>query len=545
MTLATHQPDAAKDADLIADYVATGSDDAFRRLVQRHLRLVYGAARRQIFDPQSADDVTQAVFILLARKAGSVSNPGLLSAWLMAATHYACCDARKAANRRRVHERKAAEMNPSGQGDEPDDETIRLLPLLDGAMCQLRESDRAVVTLRFLEGRSMGEVGAAAGISESAAAKRVERALNKLRGMLGCCGARVPLAGLTVALMAAGEASAGDVSRVTAATMSGTALAAARGLLPGASASVSIAKGAGQIMAIAKAKTVAVVLSAVVVIAGGGGAMVHYLLGQGAGVRTVSDPAVAAGPVASPAIQEAPAAPIEKNVTPPTVNPPSLPPKDLPASMASINGRVKFEGPIPENIKIDMTGVAQCAMQHREPVNQETVVIGKDRGLANVVVSIKREEGRDLPGGMASDPAVLDQVGCQYKPHVVAVMVGQPIVVKNGDAWLHNIHTLPEKNEAQNMAMPTINPGTKLKTPKEVEYFRVKCDVHPWMSAWVAVLDNPYFAVSDAEGKFSLPKGLPDGDYTLHAWHEKFGEQDAALTVKDGCATAEFIFRPR
>lgn len=545
MTVTPPQPDAATDADLIADYVSTGSDDAFRRLVQRHLRLVYGAARRQIFDPQSADDVTQAVFILLARKAGSISNPGLLSAWLMAATHYACCDVRKAANRRRVHERKAAEMKPSSRGNEPEDETIRLLPLLDGAMCQLRESDRAVVTLRFLEGRSMGEVGTAAGISESAAAKRIERALSKLRGILGRRGARVPLVGLTVALMAAGEASAGDVSRVTAATMSGTALAAARGLLPGASASVSIAKGAGQIMAIAKAKTVAVVLSAVVVLGGGGAAIVHYVFGQSAGVRIVSDPVVAAGPIEPPAIPAPPVAPIEKNVAPPTVNPPSPAPKDLPASMASVSGRVKFEGPIPEMMKIAMDGVVQCSMQHREVVYLETAVIGKDRGLANVVVSIKREEGRDLPGGMASDPAVLDQVGCQYKPHVVAVMVGQPIVVKNGDAWLHNIHTLPEKNEAQNMAMPTINPGTKLKTPKEVEYFRVKCDVHPWMNAWVAVLDNPYFAISDAEGKFALPKGLPDGDYTLHAWHEKFGEQDSALTVKDGCATAEFIFRPR
>ena len=159
------QPEASTDADLIADYVSTGSDDAFRQLVERHLRLVYGAARRQMIDPQSADDVTQAAFILLARKAGSISNPGLLSAWLMATTHYACRDARKAANRRRAHERKAAEMNPSIKGDEPEDETSRLLPLLDGAMCQLRESDRAVVTLRFLEGRSMGEVGTAAGIS--------------------------------------------------------------------------------------------------------------------------------------------------------------------------------------------------------------------------------------------------------------------------------------------------------------------------------------------------------------------------------------------
>src|SRR5438105_14315937 len=99
-------------------------------------------------------------------------------------------------------------------------------------------------------------------------------------------------------------------------------------------------------------------------------------------------------------------------------------------SMAQVGGTVKLDGKAPEMAKIDMSGVPQCAQQHSTAVTQEVVVTGADNGLANVVVSIKKEEGVDLPGDIPKDPGVLDQKGCQYIPHVVAVMAGQPIVVK-------------------------------------------------------------------------------------------------------------------
>ena len=211
-------------------------------------------------------------------------------------------------------------------------------------------------------------------------------------------------------------------------------------------------------------------------------------------------------------------------------------------SMAQVTGTVKLDGKAPEMPKIDMSAVAQCGQQHATAVAQETVVVGADNGLANVVISVKKEEGMDLPGDAPKDDAVLDQKGCQYSPHVVAMMQGQKLAVKNSDPFLHNVHTLPEKNEGQNMAQPTVGEA-KLKAPKEAEYFRVKCDVHPWMGAWVAVLDNPYFAVSDKDGKFTLPKGLPDGDYTLHVWHEKFGDQDVKVSVKDGKAESNITVK--
>src|SRR2546421_10568685 len=102
-------------------------------------------------------------------------------------------------------------------------------------------------------------------------------------------------------------------------------------------------------------------------------------------------------------------------------------------ALAEVTGTVKLEGKAPDMPKIDMSAVAQCAQQHGTPVSQETVVVGKDGGLANVVISIKKEEGVDLPGDVPKQPAVLDQKGCQYSPHVVVCMVGQQLQVKNDD----------------------------------------------------------------------------------------------------------------
>jgi plastocyanin len=179
---------------------------------------------------------------------------------------------------------------------------------------------------------------------------------------------------------------------------------------------------------------------------------------------------------------------------------------------------------------------------------EDTVIVGDDGGLANVVVSIKKEEGMTLPGDDSPPqiPAVLDQQGCQYFPHVVAIQVGQPIIVKNNDPFLHNVHSLPERNDPMNKAQPNIDrQGAKAPKLKEPEIFRVKCDVHPWMGAWIAVIDSPFFAITGKDGKFTLPKGLPNGDYTVTIWHEKYGTQEAKLSVKDGRGEVNFTVKAK
>jgi plastocyanin len=254
----------------------------------------------------------------------------------------------------------------------------------------------------------------------------------------------------------------------------------------------------------------------------------------------------AAGPAASALVGSATAntpAAGATAVTPSTTDARPADASAAPPRGATVTGVVKLDGKAPEMARIDMSGVAQCAQQHSMPVTQETVVTGADNGLANVVISIKKEEGMDLPGNVPGNAAVLDQKGCQYVPHVVALMAGQDLKVKNSDPFLHNVHTLPERNQTENKAQPNVDPGTKLKSPKEPEYFRVKCDVHPWMGAWIAVLDNPYFAVSDKDGKFALPPGLPNGSYTITAWHEKYGAQQGKVDVKDGAGTVNFTFK--
>jgi plastocyanin len=127
-------------------------------------------------------------------------------------------------------------------------------------------------------------------------------------------------------------------------------------------------------------------------------------------------------------------------------------------------------------------------------------------------------------------PLVLDQKGCQYRPHVFGVQAGQPIEILNSDATLHNIHAWPQANQEFNM-------GQALQGMKDTHTFTTqeimvpfRCDVHRWMNSFVGVVAHPFFAVTGADGAFSL-KGLPPGTYTIEAWHEKFGTKTASVTI--------------
>lgn len=211
------------------------------------------------------------------------------------------------------------------------------------------------------------------------------------------------------------------------------------------------------------------------------------------------------------------------------------------AASAQVTGKVTLDGKAPEMKDIEMN-VKECADQHPDPVKEETVVVSDKGELANVIVSVKKEEGMDLPGDVPKTPAVLDQKGCQYIPHVLPVMIGQELRVKNDDAFLHNVHALPTANPEFNFGQPNKDPGRKIDPLKIVETFKVKCDVHPWMTAWIRVFDHPYFAASKEDGTFSIA-GVPDGEYTFIAWHEKLGEVEQKGSVAGGKATVDFKFK--
>jgi len=180
-----------------------------------------------------------------------------------------------------------------------------------------------------------------------------------------------------------------------------------------------------------------------------------------------------------------------------------------------------------------------CAKKHSEEVMPEVLVLGEDNALANVMVYVSGGAGGSYPS--PSDAAVLDQRGCRYSPHVISVQTGQPFKILNSDGLLHNVHGLPKVNTAFNKAMPAAVTEADYVFDKE-EVFKIKCDVHPWMGAWVGVFGHPFHGVTGTDGTFSLD-GLAAGTYDIEALHERLGTLTAQVTVADGeISTHDFVF---
>jgi len=195
-----------------------------------------------------------------------------------------------------------------------------------------------------------------------------------------------------------------------------------------------------------------------------------------------------------------------------------------PATVATISGTVKFDGTAPKPAKIDMSQDPGCKGANEA---ENLVVNGGD--LANVFVYVKDGLGNrtfDVP----TTPVVLDQQGCRYHPHVLGVMAGQTVQVKNDDPTTHNIHPTPKDNREWNESQPPSSPAIEKNFAREEIMLPVKCNQHPWMKMYINVVKNPFFAVTDKEGKYEI-KGLPPGDYTIAFVQEKLGEQDQKVTV--------------
>lgn len=215
----------------------------------------------------------------------------------------------------------------------------------------------------------------------------------------------------------------------------------------------------------------------------------------------------------------------------------------LPALAGSVTGTVKYEGSVPKLRSIRMDADPGCAKKHTSPVKSEMLVLGDGNTMGNVFVRvISGAPAKDYPA--PKEPVVIDQQGCRYIPHVLGVMAGQPLKILNSDGLLHNIHALPKVNKSFNMAMPATRTEASATFTKEEFMFKIKCDVHPWMGAWVAVMTHPYFDVTAENGKYSIGN-LPPGTYEIEAWHEKLKTKTTSVTISgDESQTADFAFSP-
>jgi hypothetical protein len=204
-----------------------------------------------------------------------------------------------------------------------------------------------------------------------------------------------------------------------------------------------------------------------------------------------------------------------------------------------VSGKVTYTGAPAKPKVIDMTKEPSCAKQHATPATTETVVTGPDDSLGNVVVYASAGAPDESAPGQS---VKFEQKGCQYVPHLLAFQVNQALEIVNDDQTSHNIHPLPRLNREWNRSQPPGTPPISEKYDK-AEFILVKCNIHPWMRGYFAVLKNSHFAVTGSDGGFKLPN-LPPGKYTITAWHESYGEQSQDVTISGSeNQTVNFAFK--
>jgi plastocyanin len=208
-----------------------------------------------------------------------------------------------------------------------------------------------------------------------------------------------------------------------------------------------------------------------------------------------------------------------------------------------VKGIVKLEGSALRPKPINMAADPSCAKLHSTPVLTQDVVADANGRLENVVIFIA-DGLADSVAPPPRAPVVIAQKGCMYQPHIITMMANQTLEVINEDPTTHNIHPQPANNREWNKAEP---PNTKVEEsfPREEIAIPVKCNVHPWMKAYVAVFKHPYFVLTGKDGSFDLTN-VPPGTYTLKAWHEKLGTASQQITIgANETKTVQFTFKPK
>ena len=215
-------------------------------------------------------------------------------------------------------------------------------------------------------------------------------------------------------------------------------------------------------------------------------------------------------------------------------------PLDL-TTVGTIAGVVRFEGTVPAQTELQVRSSAECAALHDGPVLAGDVLV-EDGKVQNAIVYLSKGLGERV-FAVPETTVVIDQQDCLFVPRVAAAQVDQLVRFLNSDMLAHNVRGVPSEARSWNFMLAVKGASREATIEREEPAIEIKCDVHPWMKAYLGVFDHPYFAVTDADGRFSLPQ-VPPGDYTVTVWHERFGTADSHVTVAPQVAqNVTFFFR--
>jgi hypothetical protein len=202
----------------------------------------------------------------------------------------------------------------------------------------------------------------------------------------------------------------------------------------------------------------------------------------------------------------------------------------------AISGEVSLTGQSPNLPPLKVGADPVCA---RLGLRDEQVLV-KNGKLQNVVVRVSKNATSEAPSG---SPVAVDQQGCIYRPRVQGAMVGQQLVIRNSDPILHNVHAYRDSSTLFNWAQPPQSTPREIRLDRPGQIVKLRCDVHPWMISYIVVTDNPFFATTGEDGAFKI-SGLPEGEYELQAWHERYGVQQGTVQVRpDEIAHVAFNYR--
>ena len=213
-------------------------------------------------------------------------------------------------------------------------------------------------------------------------------------------------------------------------------------------------------------------------------------------------------------------------------------PLDL-STTGIISGQVRFAGSVPEQTVLQLGGWSECAAQHPGGNSRAGDVLVNDGTLQNAMVYVKKGL-EDRIFAVPTEPVTIDQKGCVFLPRTAGAQVDQPLRLLNSDPIAHNVHSLPKNSRQWNFSLGVKGTSRTITVSKPEAMIELKCDIHPWMRAYLGIFDHPYFALSGADGSFTL-QNLPPGEYTIEAWHERFGthSQKVSLGAKE---TKEIVF---